>query len=624
MQLTLRSGIQRSNIKTKSITGGGTFVTEWAYDAADLPTWMRYPDGEWVTTTYLRQKLVNSMSGSSLYVQSTQYDAAGRVELRLLGADQVRIDPYYRPWDTQGGRMHWLIGRVGSAGAFLQALEYAYDAVGNVSWIKDNLAGGVQTQSFSYDSMDRLLSAGAAPAGDGGDYSESYSYDSAGRLVNGPRGSGYVYGDAGHKHAVTAVSGGHSYAYDANGNLVSRTSGGQTLSFVYDAENRLVGVSGAASASFVYDGDGRRVKATVNGVTTYYVGDSYEVSGGVVKKYYSAGGQRIAMRSGGTLYWLLTDHLGGTAYTVSGTTRTGELRYRPFGVTRFTSGTTPTSYRFTGQREEAALGLYFYNTRWYDPALGQFLSPDTLVPEAGNALDYHRYAYVRFNPLKYEDESGHCATLANGEADWENDAACWQLAYAIYGYGLGDGPLARRFAADWKVSPEEWLTNVASQSFADADYLRPFAERYRTDWSRQAGLPVDPVQWHQPINPPVWLPGQGLAETVIYDISLCQTSWQDCGRALDDASLAASSVAVGCGVTGIAPCAGGAALASSMFSGAGAALTVYNAAMGENTWIDAGVSVATTAVGGSKLGAKPNGTNIIGWLTSALQWLWDH
>ena len=352
------------------------------------------------------------MSGSSLYVQSTQYDAAGRLELRLLGADQVRIDPYYRSWDTQGGRMHWLIGRVGSAGAFLQALEYAYDAVGNVSWIKDNLAGGVQTQSFSYDAMDRLLSAGAAPAGDGGDYSESYSYDSAGRLVNGPRGGGYVYGDAGHKHAVTAVSGGHSYAYDANGNLTSRTTSGQSFTLTYDAENRLVSVSGGAAASFVYDGDGRRVKATVNGVTSYYVGDHYEVSGGVVKKYYTAGGQRIALRSGGVLSWLLSDHLGGTAHTVGGTTETGEVRYRAFGTTRFTSGTTPTSYRFTGQREESALGLYYYNARWYDPVLGHFLSPDSIVPAAGNALDYHRYAYTRFNPLKYTDPSGHYSDKA--------------------------------------------------------------------------------------------------------------------------------------------------------------------------------------------------------------------
>ncbi|MEJ5293599.1 MAG: RHS repeat-associated core domain-containing protein, partial [Candidatus Methanosuratincola sp.] len=41
-------------------------------------------------------------------------------------------------------------------------------------------------------------------------------------------------------------------------------------------------------------------------------------------------------------------------------------------------------YRFTGQREEAALGLYFYNARWYDPALGRFLSPNSIAPEAGN------------------------------------------------------------------------------------------------------------------------------------------------------------------------------------------------------------------------------------------------
>jgi len=120
------------------------------------------------------------------------------------------------------------------------------------------------------------------------------------------------------------------------------------------------------------------------------------------------------------------------------------------------------------------------------------------VPDPGNALDYHRYAYVRFNPLKYEDGSGHCATLANGQADWESDYECWQLAYLIYGHGLGQGAAAASFAADWKVSPEEWLKNIASQSFADADYLRPFAERYYDVWAGEVGLPVHPVEWHQP------------------------------------------------------------------------------------------------------------------------------
>ena len=88
------------------------------------------------------------------------------------------------------------------------------------------------------------------------------------------------------------------------------------------------------------------------------------------------------------------------------------MRQKAFGATRFTSGTTPTTYRFTGQREETSLGLYYYNARWYDPALGHFLSPDSIVPAAGNALDYHRYAYTRFNPLKYTDPSGHYSDKA--------------------------------------------------------------------------------------------------------------------------------------------------------------------------------------------------------------------
>ena len=41
----------------------------------------------------------------------------------------------------------------------------------------------------------------------------------------------------------------------------------------------------------------------------------------------------------------------------------------PWGEQRYASGTTPTSFRFTGQRQESSLGLYFYGARWYDPKL---------------------------------------------------------------------------------------------------------------------------------------------------------------------------------------------------------------------------------------------------------------
>lgn len=63
-----------------------------------------------------------------------------------------------------------------------------------------------------------------------------------------------------------------------------------------------------------------------------------------------------------------------------------ELRYRPWGESRNPTGTTPTTYRFTGQREQSEIGLYYYGARWMDPALGRFTSPDCIIPGAGGGV----------------------------------------------------------------------------------------------------------------------------------------------------------------------------------------------------------------------------------------------
>ena len=52
-------------------------------------------------------------------------------------------------------------------------------------------------------------------------------------------------------------------------------------------------------------------------------------------------------------------------------------------------------------------GLYNYDARLYDPVIGRFVTPDTIVPEPFNPQDLNRYSYVRNNPLKYTDPTGH-------------------------------------------------------------------------------------------------------------------------------------------------------------------------------------------------------------------------
>jgi RHS repeat-associated protein len=73
---------------------------------------------------------------------------------------------------------------------------------------------------------------------------------------------------------------------------------------------------------------------------------------------------------------------GSTAITANSSgVKSAEIRYYPWGTERYTSGGTPTSFQFTGRREESGLGLYFNNSRFYDPSLARFIQADSIIPQ---------------------------------------------------------------------------------------------------------------------------------------------------------------------------------------------------------------------------------------------------
>ena len=380
-----------------------------------------------------------------------KYDEAGRACPELANGplewtlgNGVKTSRLYYPWSTQGGRLQSISSVILSNGVTRQNLVYGYDANGNVTSVQDTVAG--ETLSYAYDVLDRLT-------GVSGVYNESYTYNPTTGNLASKAGQTLTYGAANHPHAATAM-GSNIYTYDANGNMLTRKISGVTYTLSYDAEGRLVSISGGGmTASYTYNGDGERVKAAIttggSTKTTAYVGDYFEVSLGAAAStpppvtqncvtskcaflpfvttsmanltagqawtsYYSLGGQRIAIRvqsrqvgvAEGT-YYPLSDQLGSTTVTLDASAnRFGELRYKAWGQTRYTYGTTPTQRRYTGQLEAEA-SLYFYNARWYDSALGRFAQADTKVPESQGVQAYNRYSYVNNNPLKYTDPSGH-------------------------------------------------------------------------------------------------------------------------------------------------------------------------------------------------------------------------
>ena len=225
------------------------------------------------------------------------------------------------------------------------------------------------------------------------------------------------------------------------------------------------GVSGGATHTYVYDGDGNLVKATVSGVTTAFIGNYCEYSAGAMRKHYYAGGTRIAVRvDSNPINWLLTDHLGSTAVTTNSSgTATAELRYKAYGTTRYAGGTQQTNYRFTGQRIEPALDLYFYNSRWYDPVVGRFIQPDSIVPEPGNPQSLNRYAYTLNNPLRYVDPTGHAFQQGTGGG-------------GVDPLTIAQREAARRAAESFGIPYELVAATIAVEIIDDTDWKDPLLD----------------------------------------------------------------------------------------------------------------------------------------------------
>jgi RHS repeat-associated protein len=173
-------------------------------------------------------------------------------------------------------------------------------------------------------------------------------------------------------------------------------------------------------SSYVYNGNGVRTRREGNwGRTWDYVWDVaaglpvilnemnrlYELDGatavGSVNNTYVYGLDLISVTDkDGNQSYFLYDGLGSTTNLTDGSGNvTTTYGYDVFGATRSQSGTPDTVFRFTGEQRDIESGLYYLRARFYEPAIGRFLSQDPLP--GGNL-----YAYVGNNPTNRVDPTG--------------------------------------------------------------------------------------------------------------------------------------------------------------------------------------------------------------------------
>jgi hypothetical protein len=80
-----------------------------------------------------------------------------------------------------------------------------------------------------------------------------------------------------------------------------------------------------------------------------------------------------------------------------------------------------------------------YNFRMYSPYLNHFTQPDSIVPDPYNPQDWNRYSYVRNNPIRYNDPSGHCYTDSGTWISGGGDGDCGFATSTPASDGSGGG-----------------------------------------------------------------------------------------------------------------------------------------------------------------------------------------
>ncbi|NLX96620.1 MAG: hypothetical protein GXY83_10625 [Rhodopirellula sp.] len=329
----------------------------------------------------------------------------------LAGTTEVATSTY--GYDD-AGRLDGLVHTRG--GVTFNDYGWTYDAAGRIT----EMASSDGTSALGYDASDQLTSADHSYQTD-----EGYSYDDNGNRTN----TGYATSDA---NRMTS-DGVYSYEYDAEGNRIRRThnSTQATTRYEWDHRNRLTRVTEHPNANpataatriiaYAYDAGDRLVRrsldsdgnGTAEAVAKYfYDGDdlSLELNGSDVLAHRYLWNRAVDEiladeQVGVRTVWGLADHEGTIRDLVdNGGTLVNHRKFDSFGrVTAETNGAIDFLFGFAEGMLDEATGLQRHGARWYDAAVGRWLSEDPISFGGGDA---NLYRYCGNSPANYVDPSG--------------------------------------------------------------------------------------------------------------------------------------------------------------------------------------------------------------------------
>ncbi|HEX8003796.1 MAG TPA: LamG-like jellyroll fold domain-containing protein [Mycobacteriales bacterium] len=404
----------------------GTQSFAYDYDLAGRLTSRTYPDGTVVdqawdddgrltsltsasATTTLGYDVADRLTATTFpaavgYEESRVYDRAGRLTEVATTAGSTVLSRYVRTLDSAGNPLTRTVTRgsvsttdtyeyddldrltkvcfaVACTNPGVNAIEYAYDAVGNRT-AQDRIGANASTTTYAYDAADQLTSTSRTDALNPTPDVTTYTYDANGRQT---------------------AAGTRTFAWGLDDRLASTTDASVTTAYTYDGAGRRLteATGGTVHTRYAWD--------IANGIPTLAV--ESDGSGTAQRRWVHGPEGVVSMRTGaGAAYYYGHDHVGSVTDVVDAAgAAEWSYDYDPFGTARTTTqvGTSPPAnpLRYAGEHLDAATGHYHLRARQYDPALGRLLSADPMAPELDDPY-VSAYLYAQGRPTLLTDPSG--------------------------------------------------------------------------------------------------------------------------------------------------------------------------------------------------------------------------
>ena len=377
------------------------------------------------------------------------------------------------------------------------AVDYQYDANGDLTTKTTSGFDGAGTNTYTYDQADRLSSW------NNGTSTTDYAYDGAGNRTQAGSTT-YTY-DA--RDELTS-DGTSAYSYSANGDLMTMASTSGTSTSTSDA----YGQQGAqGSQTDTYDALGRDVQLTVGSATTNlsYQGNTGQLTSDGADDYtWNADGTLTGTETGsaqGAGVLDLTDtHTDVTGqFTPTGSTLTGSQTFGPWGAVTATTDTLTGKLGYQSQYTSPTTGQTDMGARWYNPANGDFGDKDTVSNKPDpNSASASPFGYAADNPLDATDPTGHMAVVnINGTVVPATDTALIKSLEAAAAKAEKEAAAQRAAAAQKALLQKELTTTlllggpaaVANEAKGIAAVGTPAAKSTVTQFVAASKKPAPPV-----------------------------------------------------------------------------------------------------------------------------------